>query len=47
MKEKIVEYFKKRGEEALIKYLDPSYMIRWASFANYVVMHFYFHSYIV
>jgi hypothetical protein len=29
MKDRIVEYFKKNGEEATIKYLDPSYMIRF------------------
>lgn len=28
LKDKVAEYFKKRGEEATIKYLDPSYMIR-------------------
>lgn len=30
MKEKIAAYFKSKGEEVGIKYLDPSYMIRYA-----------------
>ena len=29
LKAKIVEYFRKQGEEATVKYIDPSYMIRW------------------
>jgi len=28
LKAKIVEFFKKEGREATVKYLDPSYMIR-------------------
>eukprot|EP01036_Dinobryon_divergens_P022498 gene22498-30759_t len=28
LKRKIVEYFKQHGEEATVKYIDPSYMIR-------------------
>ena len=28
LKDQIAAYFVKRGEEATIKYLDPSYMIR-------------------
>ena len=29
MKKKIVEYFKADGLEATVKYIDPSYMIRF------------------
>lgn len=28
MKEQIVDYFKKKGDEATVKYIDPSYMVR-------------------
>ena len=28
LKAKIVEYFKRSGQEATVKYIDPSYMIR-------------------
>jgi hypothetical protein len=31
MKDKIVEYFKRDGLEATVKYIDPSYMIRWGA----------------
>ena len=34
MKKKIVEYFKADGLEATVKYIDPSYMIRYCTSNN-------------
>jgi 6-phosphofructokinase 1 len=34
LKNKIVEYFKEDGLQATVKYIDPSYMIRYVSVGN-------------
>ena len=38
MRKKIVDYFKADGLEATVKYIDPSYMIRYVS-TRYITSH--------